>query len=47
PASPATGATVKLATPRNTEAERAAILQMIADGRLSPEEGDMLLEALA
>ncbi|WP_069803129.1 SHOCT-like domain-containing protein [Thermogemmatispora onikobensis] len=28
------------------EREREAILRMIAEGRLSPEEGDMLLEAL-
>jgi hypothetical protein len=28
------------------ETERAAILQMIAEGRISPEEGDMLLDAL-
>jgi hypothetical protein len=33
-------------TPRNVEEERAAILQMIAEGRISPEEGDMLLDAL-
>jgi hypothetical protein len=32
--------------PRDTEAERAAILQMVAAGRISPEEGDMLLDAL-
>lgn len=29
-----------------SEREREAILRMIAEGRLSPEEGDMLLEAL-
>nr|BBH92757.1 hypothetical protein KTA_09560 [Thermogemmatispora argillosa] len=29
-----------------TEREREAILRMVAEGRLSPEEGDMLLEAL-
>jgi DUF4097 and DUF4098 domain-containing protein YvlB/outer membrane biosynthesis protein TonB len=34
------------AQPRNIEAERSAILQMVAEGRISPEEGDMLLEAL-
>ncbi len=28
------------------ETERAAILQMVAEGRISPEEGDMLLDAL-
>jgi hypothetical protein len=32
--------------PHNIEEERAAILQMIAEGRISPEEGDMLLDAL-
>jgi hypothetical protein len=32
--------------PRNVEQERAAILQMVAEGRISPEEGDMLLDAL-
>jgi hypothetical protein len=32
--------------PRNPEEERAAILQMVAEGRISPEEGDMLLDAL-
>jgi hypothetical protein len=30
----------------NPEQEREAILRMIAEGRISPEEGDMLLEAL-
>jgi hypothetical protein len=34
------------ATPRDTDTERAAILQMVAAGRISPEEGDMLLDAL-
>jgi hypothetical protein len=34
------------ATPPDIETERAAILQMIAEGRISPEEGDMLLDAL-
>ena len=34
-------------TPKlNPEQEREAILRMIAEGRISPEEGDMLLEAL-
>ena len=28
------------------EQEREAILRMIAEGRISPEEGDMLLEGL-
>ncbi len=28
------------------EEEREAILRMIAEGRITPEEGDMLLEAL-
>ncbi|GCE48708.1 hypothetical protein EI42_03921 [Thermosporothrix hazakensis] len=31
----------------NIEQEREAILRMIAEGRITPEEGDMLLEALA
>lgn len=30
----------------NPEEERAAILRMVAEGRISPEEGDMLLDAL-
>jgi hypothetical protein len=34
------------AAPINIEQEREAILRMIAEGRISPEEGDMLLEAL-
>jgi hypothetical protein len=34
------------APPPDIETERAAILQMIAEGRISPEEGDMLLDAL-
>jgi hypothetical protein len=34
------------ATAAEPEREREAILRMIAEGRLSPEEGDMLLEAL-
>ena len=50
PAMPATGVTMRMeqptAAPRDIEAERGAILRMIAEGRLSPEEGDMLLEAL-
>jgi SHOCT-like protein len=32
--------------PFNPEQEREAILKMIAEGRITPEEGDMLLEAL-
>ncbi|HLG76876.1 MAG TPA: hypothetical protein VKX46_10700, partial [Ktedonobacteraceae bacterium] len=28
------------------EQEREAILRMISEGRITPEEGDMLLEAL-
>ena len=32
--------------PSNPEQEREAILKMIAEGRITPEEGDMLLEAL-
>ncbi|GHO66599.1 hypothetical protein KSC_054910 [Ktedonobacter sp. SOSP1-52] len=39
----------KVGTPKapvNVEQERLAILRMIAEGRVSPEEGDMLLEAL-
>ncbi len=31
---------------RNLEQEREAILRMIAEGRISPEEGDLLLEGL-
>ncbi|GAC1644609.1 MAG: hypothetical protein NVS4B9_36690 [Ktedonobacteraceae bacterium] len=34
------------ATPVNKEQEREAILRMIAEGRITPDEGDMLLEAL-
>jgi hypothetical protein len=33
-------------SPVAVEQEREAILKMIAEGRISPEEGDMLLEAL-
>ena len=32
--------------PANPEQEREAILRMIAEGRITPEEGDMLLEGL-
>jgi SHOCT-like protein len=31
----------------DVEQEREAILRMIAEGRLTPDEGDMLLEALS
>jgi hypothetical protein len=36
------------ATPqqRNVEKEREAILRLVAEGRITPEEGDLLLEAL-
>ena len=30
----------------DVEQEREAILRMIAEGRITPEEGDLLLEAL-
>ena len=30
----------------SVEDERAAILRMVAEGRISPDEGDMLLDAL-
>ncbi|HEY4033267.1 MAG TPA: hypothetical protein VGL94_04810 [Ktedonobacteraceae bacterium] len=40
----ATGTTGKPAA--DPEQERIAILRMVADGRITPEEGDMLLEAL-
>ena len=40
----ATGTTGKSAA--DPEQERIAILRMVADGRITPEEGDMLLEAL-
>jgi len=30
----------------NPEQERIAILRMIAEGRITPEEGDLLIEAL-
>jgi len=32
--------------PVDIEQEREAILRMIAEGRITPDEGDMLLEAL-
>ena len=34
------------AAPPSVEDERAAILRMVAEGRIAPEEGDMLLDAL-
>jgi hypothetical protein len=34
------------AKPVDPEKEREAILRMIAEGRITPEEGDLLLEAL-
>jgi hypothetical protein len=43
-AASATGTTGKPAA--DPEQERIAILRMVADGRITPEEGDMLLEAL-
>lgn len=54
PHPPATGPTVQLrpvpSQPPMSEAEReqqrASILQMVADGRISPAEGDLLLAAL-
>lgn len=44
PAQPST--TAEGAEEPNLEQEREAILRMIAEGRISPEEGDMLLEGL-
>ncbi|BCL81226.1 hypothetical protein ccbrp13_36910 [Ktedonobacteria bacterium brp13] len=38
---------VPVRTAEDIEKERLAILRMIAEGRISPEEGDMLLEALS
>jgi hypothetical protein len=32
--------------PVDPEKEREAILRMIAEGRITPEEGDLLLESL-
>ncbi len=46
---PATGVTVKIPTPAESatlEEQRAAILQMVAEGRITPEEGDLLLESI-
>ena len=34
------------ASEQNLEQEREAILRMIAEGRITPEEGDLLLEGL-
>ncbi len=34
------------APPVDPEKEREAILRMIAEGRITPEEGDLLLESL-
>ena len=39
-------ANINNATEPDLEQEREAILRMIAEGRISPEEGDMLLEGL-
>ena len=39
-------ASINNATQPDIEQEREAILRMIAEGRISPEEGDMLLEGL-
>ena len=39
-------ASINNATEPDLEQEREAILRMIAEGRISPEEGDMLLEGL-
>ncbi|HLJ36123.1 MAG TPA: hypothetical protein VKU38_20865 [Ktedonobacteraceae bacterium] len=39
-------ATSTTGSPANPEQEREAILRMIAEGRITPEEGDMLLESL-
>ncbi|MGB9739909.1 SHOCT-like domain-containing protein, partial [Chloroflexus sp.] len=52
PHPPATGQTIQLRpspTPlseEDRERQRAAILQMVADGRISAAEGDLLLTAL-
>ena len=40
------GAGTNNVTEPDLEQEREAILRMIAEGRISPEEGDMLLEGL-
>ena len=41
-----TSTTGNASNPANPEQEREAILRMIAEGRITPEEGDMLLESL-
>ncbi|HVB23791.1 MAG TPA: hypothetical protein VNG51_17780, partial [Ktedonobacteraceae bacterium] len=41
-----TPATSDTGNPAHPEQEREAILRMIAEGRITPEEGDMLLESL-
>ena len=55
PPVPATGQTIRIemppvaepaAPPASREQERETILRMIAEGRISPEEGDLLLDAL-
>jgi hypothetical protein len=38
--------TITPATPTELEEQRAAIVRMVAEGRITPEEGDMLLDAL-
>jgi hypothetical protein len=45
-ADPAATAPPEPVTAASREQERESILHMIAEGRISPEEGDMLLEAL-
>ncbi|MFQ3662126.1 MAG: hypothetical protein SNJ69_06990 [Chloroflexaceae bacterium] len=52
PRPPVTGQTIRIetppepASPADIERERETILRMVAEGRISPEEGDLLLEAL-
>jgi len=52
PQPPVTGQTIRIetpperASPADIERERETILRMVAEGRISPEEGDLLLEAL-
>jgi len=46
PATPVEDQSAVNPTPVNPEQEREAILRMIAEGRITPDEGDMLLEAL-
>ena len=45
PPTPGNSAPVSTPAP-DLDAEREAILRMIAEGRISPEEGDLLLEGL-